>query len=132
MKILINGYTVTESMHLKRFSTYEDIKKLDKIIGHLKRNRKKYTEVVVILAYIFFFNPNLSFATDKVLEMGYGMIKKIQLYAGIIAMVMAVIEIAGELIKGGRNHFQIIFKYGAGYIALLLVPTIFETIRNLF
>ena len=69
---------------------------------------------------------------DKIVEMGYSIVRKIQLYAGIVAMVMAVIELAGELIKGGRNHFQIVFKYGVGYVALLLVPTVFEMIRNLF
>ena len=89
-------------------------------------------QVVVILAYLMLINPELSYAQDKIVEMGYSIVRKIQLYAGIVAMVMAVIELAGELIKGGRNHFQIVFKYGVGYVALLLVPTVFEMIRNLF
>lgn len=130
MKVLINGNSVNEI--LKQRMNMNEIFKLDRAIGNLKRNKKKYLQVVVMLAYLFLFNPDLSFAIDKIEIMGYEIIKKIQLYAGIVACVMAAIEIAGELIKGGRNHFQIIFKYGVGYIALLLVPTIFETIRNLF
>lgn len=133
MKILINGYTVTECLKLKKnYYNNNEIVELDIAIGNLKRNKKKYMQVVVALAYIMLFNPDVIFASDKIITMGNSIVTKIQLYAGIIAMVMAVIELAGELIKGGRNHFQIIFKYGVGYVALLLVPTIFEMIRNLF
>lgn len=130
MKLIINGYTVTEHLELRRSN--KEIFELDRAIGNLKRNKKKYMQVVVILAYIMLVNPELAFATDKVVELGYGIIKNIQIYAGIVATVMAVVEIAGELVKGGRNHLQIIFKYSVGYIALLLVPTVFETIKGLF
>lgn len=130
MKLLINGNSICEIINERM--TMNEIFKLDKAIGHLKRNKKKYLQLVVVLAYLFFFCPDLVLALDKIETMGYEIIKKIQLYAGIVACVMAVIELAGELIKGGRNNFQIIFKYGVGYIALLLVPTIFETIRSLF
>lgn len=129
--MLLGKYKV-EVYKFGEFRTEKEISYINKAIGHLKRNKKKYMQAVVILAYIMFFNPDISFAADKVVEMGDKIIRKIQLYAGIIATVMAAIELAGELIKGGRNHFQIIFKYGVGYIALLLVPTVFETIRNLF
>lgn len=132
MKILINGYTFTECLKLKKSYNNKEIMELDIAICNLKRNKKKYMQVVVALAYIMFLNPEAVFASDKIVTMGNSIVTKIQLYAGIIAMVMAVIELAGELIKGGRNHFQIIFKYGVGYVALLLVPTIFEMIRNLF
>lgn len=131
MKILVNGNEVGEILKAK-FKFDKDIISVDKSIGHLKRNKKKYMQVVVILAYLMLINPELSYAQDKIVEMGYSIVRKIQLYAGIVAMVMAVIELAGELIKGGRNHFQIVFKYGVGYVALLLVPTVFEMIRNLF
>lgn len=131
MKILVNGNKIGEILKSK-FKFDKDIMIIDRSIGHLKRNKRKYIQVVVILAYIIFFNPELSYAEDKIVKMGYSIVSKIQLYAGIVAMVMAVIELAGELIKGGRNHFQIVFKYGVGYIALLLVPTVFEMIRNLF
>ena len=50
MKILVNGYTVTE--HLKLKSVDNDLVKIDKYIGHLKRNRKQYMQLVVILALI--------------------------------------------------------------------------------
>ena len=116
----------------EEFFNREDIKRLDRAIGHLKSNRKQYMKVVVYLAFILFLNPSLSFATDKIVQTGYSIVNKITLYAGIISMVMAVIELSGELIKGGRNHFQIIFKYGVGYVSLLLVPTVFEMIRNIF
>lgn len=50
MKILVNGYTVTE--HLKLKSVDNDLVKIDKYIGHLKRNRKQYMQLVIILALI--------------------------------------------------------------------------------
>lgn len=129
--MLLNKYNV-KVYKFEEFRSSQEVVQLDKVLYHLKRNKKRYMQVVIMLAYIMFFNPEISLAGDKIVEMGYSVVRKIQLYAGIVAMVMAVIELAGELIKGGRNHFQIIFKYGVGYLALLLVPTVFEMIRNLF
>ncbi|MGL5752777.1 MAG: hypothetical protein ACRCXT_19720 [Paraclostridium sp.] len=52
MKILINGYTVTENIQLKRSYTRKDMSKLDNIIGHIKRNKKKYLMLVLAVAIL--------------------------------------------------------------------------------
>lgn len=49
MKILINGNTVQEHIQL---SKDVDFKGLDKIIGHLKRNKKIYTKLIFMTAFI--------------------------------------------------------------------------------
>lgn len=116
----------------KEFFDEEKLYKFDKYIGDFVSNKDNQKKLVFSLVIILSTNPYVVFADDKVVPIGYEIIRKIQLYAGIMAMIMAVIELSGELIKGGRNHFQIIFKYGVGYISLLMVPTVFETIRNLF
>lgn len=50
MKILVNGYTVSEHLELKAIDN--DLMKLDKQIAHIKRNKKLYMQLVVILALI--------------------------------------------------------------------------------
>lgn len=42
MKILVNGNTISEQL---------EIIKLDKIIGHIKRNKKRYLALVVAIAF---------------------------------------------------------------------------------
>lgn len=50
MKILVNGYTVSE--YLKLNAIDNDLVKLDKQIAHIKKNKKKYMQLVLILALI--------------------------------------------------------------------------------
>lgn len=49
MKILINGYTVGEHFSMSRSNLFE----LDRVIGHIKRNKKQYLRLVYIIAIGF-------------------------------------------------------------------------------
>lgn len=107
----------------------DNISKLDKAIAILERDKDKYFLVVFLLALIL--NPSLCYA-DKIAVYGANLLSKIQIYMGVVASIMCSIEIATELIKGGRNYFQILFKYGTGYVALIVCPMIFNVIKELF
>lgn len=119
----IEVYTFNE------FLSKDKINKVNKQIEILKKDKDKYLLVVVILAVAL--NPSIIYA-DKFTDAGNIILNKIQLYMAIVATIMCSIELASELAKGGRGYFQIIFKYGTGYLALILAPIIFEIIRDLF
>lgn len=119
----IEVYTFNE------FLSKDKINKVNRQIEILKKDKDKYLLVVFILALIL--NPSVIYA-DKVTVIGDTILNKIQTYMAIVATIMCSIELASELAKGGRGYFQIIFKYGTGYLALILAPIIFEIIRDLF
>lgn len=112
------------------FFMQDEINKVNRYIEILKRDKDKYLLVVFILSLIL--NPSSLAYADSISAYGQGILTKVQIYMGTIASIMCSIELATELVKGGRNHFQILFKYGAGYVALILCPKVFEVIRNLF
>lgn len=130
MKIIINGYSVIEHFNIK---FQENIfKKLNRRIEILKQDKEQYLLAVVLLALLMTLNPSLCFAEGFDFSTGQEILNKAQIYIGIAGSIMCTIELATELIKGGRGYFQILYKYGTGYAAVLLAPTIFEMIRNLF
>lgn len=118
-----------ETYKFNEFYNQNEVKKINRQIEMLKRDKNKYLAVVFILALIL--DPSLVYA-DKIASYGGSILMKIQIYMGIVASIMCSIELATELVKGGRGYFQILFKYGSGYVALILCPTIFEIIKSLF
>lgn len=69
MKILVNGYTVNEHLKLKRSFSNNDTKEiieLDRFIGHLKCNRKRYIRLVTLLALIIPHTTLQVFAADSI------------------------------------------------------------------
>lgn len=119
----VEVYTINE------FLSKDIINKVNKQIEILKKDKDKYLLVVFILAMAL--NPTIIYA-DRATQIGNTILDKIQLYMAIIATIMCSVELSSELAKGGRGYFQIIFKYGTGYLALILAPIIFEIIRDLF
>lgn len=118
-----------ETYKFNEFYNQNEVKKINRQIEMLKRDKNKYLAVVFTLALIL--DPSLVYA-DKIASYGGSILMKIQIYMGIVASIMCSIELATELVKGGRGYFQILFKYGSGYVALILCPTIFEIIKSLF
>lgn len=118
-----------ETYKFNEFYNQNEVKKNNRQIEMLKRDKNKYLAVVFTLALIL--DPSLVYA-DKIASYGGSILMKIQIYMGIVASIMCSIELATELVKGGRGYFQILFKYGSGYVALILCPTIFEIIKSLF
>lgn len=58
MKILVNGSTMSEIINEFVLTKEEDIdiKLLDKVVGHIKRNKKMYSRLVYLV--VLFFNVN--------------------------------------------------------------------------
>lgn len=49
-KVLVDGYSVTELLELKR--DYNELLALDRAVAHIKKNKKRYMRLVTILALI--------------------------------------------------------------------------------
>ena len=52
----------------RELELYKEIKKVDKLLEHLKRNKKAYTTLVMALAFVFFkgyISPSLAITQMK-------------------------------------------------------------------
>lgn len=68
MKLLVNGYTVSETLELKRVE--RDLSKIDAIIGHIKRNKDRYLLLVILVALITPSNMLLSYTVASTTDIG--------------------------------------------------------------
>lgn len=135
MKILINGYTVSEHLSINRSELFE----LDKTIGHLKRNRKKYMMVVtaiVIVADIsgITLSNTLIAATDltslqsslskqlsTIIELLKFLVKYTCLGMGLKEMIICLLN-GGNMKEATMSGIQ----YWLGYLFIQFYPSLFD------
>lgn len=94
MRLLINGYTVSEHIELRKIDS--ELLKLDRYIEHLKRNKKMYMRLVLILSLIIPQTTLTAFAmtTDigmKAYEMGAYVAKGICLLGWLTESIKCVL-----------------------------------------
>lgn len=141
MKILINGYTLSERMEIKKqYYSREDISNLDKAIGHLKRNRKKYMMVVTAIAItidlsgitlgntlVASLNPVMALQTSlgkqfgTIIELLKFLVKYTCLGMGLKEMIITILN-GGNMKEASMAGIQ----YWLGYLFIQFYPTLFE------
>ncbi|WP_290060179.1 hypothetical protein [Paraclostridium bifermentans] len=130
MKILVNGSTMYEIINEFVFTKEEDIdiKLLDKVVGHIKRNKKMYSRLVYLVVLFFNVNGVIIFAS------GYNSLT--MEFFGYIKMACKAIMLIGwplEIIKvvsGGTidQLGRISMKYIALGLIIRFLPTIVSKI----
>lgn len=135
MKLLINGYTVNEQIEIK--INDEFIKYIDKAIGHIRRNKKKYMLLVTLIALIvnlstvnsFALSPRLG-AIDKAGNEILTIIRRVGYWVGIILCAKDVIK------HSMRGHIEsigtVVAMYGMAFGALYFLPWLFDLISSIF
>ncbi|MDK2587519.1 hypothetical protein QOZ83_16900 [Romboutsia sedimentorum] len=133
MKLLINGYTVTEHITLKRDKNF--INYIDKSIGHIKRNKKKYITLVLSIALTVDLSTLTVFAVDSSAIDKAGMeilslIRRVGYWVGIILCSKDVIK---HCMRGHLDSIgSIVAMYGMGFGVLYFLPWLFDLIKGLF
>ncbi|MBS6509783.1 MAG: hypothetical protein KH369_16395 [Paraclostridium bifermentans] len=130
MKILVNGSTMSEIINEFVFTKEEDIdmKLLDKVVGHIKRNKKMYARLVYLVVLFFNLSGVVIFAN------GYNSLT--MEFFGYIKMACKAIMLIGwplEIIKavsGGTidQLGRISMKYIALGLIIRFLPTIVSKI----
>ena len=118
MKILINGYTVTEHMQLVR--NRKDIDLVNRVIDHIKANKVMYAKLVLFTALLLHFDILIyadSFGTslDRVGNQILGMLESVAKWG---CLSMGVKDMITTLLNGGSMKNAI--NSGLMYIHLLV------------
>ena len=128
MKILINGYTVTEHMQLVR--SKNDLSLVSRMIEHIKANKVMYARLIFITALLLHFDiliyaDSFESSLDRV---GNQIIKMLMSVAKWGCLSMGLKEAIGTVLNGGnvKNAINSSLMYLLLYVFISLYPQLFN------
>ena len=128
MKILINGYTVTEHMQLAR--NRKDIDLVNRVIDHIKANKVMYAKLVLFTALLLHFDiliyaDSFGSSLDRVGNQILGMLESVAKWG---CLGMGVKDMITVLLNGGsmKNAINSGLMYLLGYVFISLYPQLFS------
>lgn len=131
----IESYTFEEYRLIQNKELMKDLSILDKSIAHIKRNKKKYIVLVLLVSLTVDLSTITSFAVDtsaidKAGNEILSLIRKVGYWVGIILCSKDVIKhcMRGHLESIGT----IVAMYGMGFGVLYFLPWLFDLIKGLF
>ena len=128
MKILINGYTVTEHMQLVR--SKNDLSLVSRMIEHIKANKVMYARLIFITALLLHFDiliyaDSFGYSLDRV---GNQIINMLMSVAKWGCLSMGLKEAIGTVLNGGnvKNAINSSLMYLLLYVFISLYPQLFN------
>ena len=133
MKILVNGYTVTEHMQLVR--SKRDLDLVNKAIDHIKANKGMYLKLVLLTALMLHFDiliyaDSFGDSLDRVGNQILGMLESVAKWG---CLSMGVKDMITTLLNGGsmKNAINSGLIYLLGYVFISLYPQLFSLFSNI-
>ena len=132
MKLLINGYTVTEHLELKR--SKKDLELVDRILENIKNNKIMYTRLVTVTALLLHFNMNFVFANEigSSLDATFGqLIELLKDFAKWGCLGMGLKRLVEEMLSGASFKQASVggMQYWLCYIFIQFYPKLFDMIK---
>ena len=128
MKLLFNGYTVTEHLELKRKE--KDIDLVNRVIDHIKTNKVMYARLILLTALmlhldILIYADSFSSSLDRVGNQILGMLEGVAKWG---CLSMGVKDMITTLLNGGnmKNAINNGLMYLLGYVFISLYPQLFS------
>jgi hypothetical protein len=123
-------------MTFEEFFHGQEIRTVDKVIGHIRRHKKLYTQLVVFVAIMgLTCNPVLAagVSTGKVEAFGRKMLNITRSIAYWVVLLKGLYEIIGHAAKGDKKGaFQAALTYILIFAVLFLYPMGLDMVREAF
>lgn len=134
MKILINGYTVTEQLKIRLNRNENDLTLAERVLTHIKKNKDMYTRLVVITALLLHYNMNFVFAEsiDASLDATFSqLIELLKDCAKWGCLGMGLKKLVEEMLSGANFKQASIggIQYWLCYIFIQFYPKLFDMIN---
>lgn len=109
--------------------------KIDKLIGHIRRNKKLYTQLILIIAIITL--PRYSLAVDinlsKIDNFGMKALKIVRAIGYWAIIVKGGADIVGHASQGdAKGAFRCAFGYVTIFAILFLFPMMLDLVKEAF
>lgn len=124
-------YTFSELKQMKS----DELEQLDKLISHIRRNKRIYTQLIIVLAIITL--PRYSFAADinlsKIDSFGMKALRIIRAIGYWAILVKGGADIVGHASQGdAKGAFRCAFGYVAIFAILFLFPMMLDLVKEAF
>ena len=127
MKILVNGYTVTEYMELKKENN--EIKDLNRAIEYIKSNKKRWYRLIFVTALIIPQSTLNAYAESGIVSMGLELYAYIKDAVYVVSLLGAAVEGIKCVITGTVDQVgQVAVKYLALVLMINFLPKIINII----
>ena len=133
MKILINGYTVTEQIQLVR--TRKDLDLVNRMIDHIKSNKVMYLKLVYvtaillhldILVYAGDFATSIDRVGNQILDMLMIVAKWGSISMGVKTMITTILS-GGNIRQATMEGIQ----YFIGFLFIQFYPQLFDMFKGI-
>ena len=130
MKILLNGYTVTEHLELRRSKKDMDI--ANRVIGHIKANKVMYARLVLITAILLHFDAlvyadSFGSSLDRVGNQLLNMLMNVAKWGSIC---MGIKEMITTVLNGGNVKHAL--NKGLMYLLMYVFISIYPQLFSMF
>lgn len=134
--MLIKKYKV-ESYTIREFLNMEHVSYLDKVIDHIKRNKKKYMLLVTIIALTIDLSTITSFALTSGVQAidaaGQKILDLIRRVGYWIAIILCSKDVLKHCMRGHVESIgSVIAMYGLSFGVLYFLPWLFDLIKSIF
>lgn len=127
MKILVNGYTVTEHLKLKKQNS--EITDLNRAIGYLKTDKKQWYRLIFITALIIPHTTLSAYAAGGIIGTGLEIYKYIKEAVYVVSLLGSATEGIKCVITGTVEQLgQVAVKYTALVLMINFLPKIIKII----
>lgn len=145
MKLLVNGYTVSEHMEIRRSYEYQiqkEMNRIENMLNHLKKHKRLYFKLVMIVAMMFmsgYINPahaaaivDVSEAVQKINTLGEQLLTLMQTIAYWTMIVLTGKECLSEALNGNKKGVGNAAIKGIMVMAVIyFLPDLFDMMKSL-
>ena len=136
MRDRVQTFTFSE---FKEMELYKEMKKVDKLLEHLKKNKRAYSTLVLTLAFMFFkgyISPSLAINPDeailKINNMGDQLLKLVRAIGYWTVILITSRDCIKEALKGCNHNITGIVSRGLIIMAVLyFLPELFSMMESL-
>ena len=134
--MLIKKYKV-KSYTVQEFLNREEVSYLDKVIDHIKRNKKRYMLLVIVIALTIDLTTVSSFAltpgVQAIDEAGQKILDLIRRVGYWIAIILCSKDVLKHCMRGHVESIgSVIALYGMSFGVLYFLPWLFDLIKSIF
>lgn len=136
MRNRVQSFTFSE---FREIELYNEMKRIDKLLEHLKRNKKAYSTLVMTLAILFlkgYISPSLAINPDeaivKINNMGNQLLKLVRVLAYWTTILITSRDCIKEALQGCNHNITSVVSKGLLIMAVIyFLPELFSMMESL-
>ena len=129
----MKSYTIPEFFELSR---KKELHKIDRMLGHIRRNEKLYKQLILFLAIggiCFQATPTFAIDMTKINNLGLKGLTIVRVIGYWAILIKGLSDIVGHASQGdAKGAFSCAFRYTCIFAVLFLLPMMLDMVKEAF